>query len=325
MTLRIYNIKTLLPQQASRYASFPTALAWREHLYVYYRLGVTDEPFSHGNEGEVHKLTIPLHRFIEAFDFDRDLIGCGRDDILFRHANEMDAIVSQQGESMFSLATRTFEKGMQGMRTYLTLAEQPHFPSRRQIILPQLSWLVFYGHGLQHDQDYIFPAYGGLQGDGPLMRPLLLATAEGEHFSLLGHLPASEQLMFNESSLVYFQDQYHIFMRRHGKPYGIWSSQSIDLVHWQKPRPLLEHAQAPMAMVYRGRLLLTYRHILGENRAAVGLIEPFGKTRLVLDPYEGSIYDGGYADPLVINNRLFIFYYHGNPEGEPTIRCAELI
>lgn len=317
-------ILTLIPRQSGRYAAFPTVCLHDEQLHLFYRLGHCGAQRTHGHGGEILTTQLSVSEFLHAMAQPcalPDLQGRARQ--LFAEGNEMDAIVTDFGDCRFSLATRTFREGMEGMATWLSLGSRPSFATRARVQVDGVSWLVFYGHGLCFEGRQLLPAYGGLLGDGPLMRPLLLElNPEGELalFSALDQ--ADAELMFNESSLQWYRGQWWMFMRRHRKPHGIWLSRSPDLRHWEPAQLLVEAAQAPMARVHDGRLWLAYRQLLGEEEAALALRDVDSGRSWTLDRYEGCVYDGGYADLVALEGALYAVYYHGNREGEPSIRAC---
>ncbi len=319
-----FNQITLIPRQCGRYAAFPTICRQGQELHLFYRLGHCGAKRTHGYGGEIYTVRLTVREFLRAMAEPSavpDLPGRAR--LLFAEGNEMDAIVTDFGDSNFTLATRTFRSGLEGMATWFSQAPRPEFGTRTRVQVDGLSWLVFYGHGFVFEGHQLLPAYGGLSGDGPLMRPLLIERHSNGELSLFAALDqADEQLMFNESSLQYYQDRWWLFMRRHRNPHGIWLTRSRDLRHWDQAELLVEAAQAPMARVHGGRLWLAYRQLLGEEQAALALRDVASDRSWMLDRYEGCVYDGGYADLFDVGGALYAVYYHGNREGEPELRAC---
>ncbi len=321
------KINTIVPRVAGIYASFPTFTLFEDDLFLFYRLGLKGDTGTHGSKGRVHRLRFNIRSFLEAFAGNEagDLFELGEDRVIFAEHNEMDGIVSRPGPNLFCLATRTFDE-KRIMRSYLSFSETPEFGARKEISLPELEWLAFYGKALSTRKTHVFPAYGALKGES-FSRPLLLASRDFRHFELLAHLPSrfDGKTVLNESSIAYYQGRYHIFMREDSEPFGLWYAVSPDLLEWSTPRQIMKKAHAPAVVCKGNRLLLCFRHILGGDRAATAIMEPLAEKKVQdLDHYKGNIYDGGYSDPGMIGDNLFVFYYHGNTEGEPLIKACRL-
>ncbi len=208
------TILTLVPRQSGRYAAFPTVCLHDEQIHLFYRLGHCGERRTHGHGGEILTTQLTVSEFLHAMAQPCALPDLpGRARLLFAEDNEMDAIVTDFGDSQFSLATRTFRQGMEGMVTWLALGSRPSFATRTSVQVAGVSWLVFYGHGLCFEGRRLLPAYGGLTGDGPLMRPLLLELDASGELSLFSALEqADAELMFNESSLQWYRGQWWMFV-----------------------------------------------------------------------------------------------------------------
>ncbi len=237
----------------------------------------------------------------------------------------MDAIVSNPRAGCYTLATRNYDQD--GMHTYFSMATSPDFQQRTRVRVPGTRWVAFFGKGFEAKGQLVFPAYGELEGDA-FCRPLLLTTADGIHWQILAALPTyfDGKTILNEASVVSEAEGFVIFMRSDSAPYGLFFSRSPDLIRWSRPQQLCQAAHAPMALNWKGLLLLGFRRILAENCAAASLmIEPFtAPKRIDVEVYEGNIYDGGYADSGEVAGQPFFFYYCGNPEGEPYLKVASL-
>ena len=316
--------KTIVGRQSDRYAAFPTFTHDAQHIYLFYRQGQRGDPCTHGRKGRVIRRVIDKSVFLKAFreGSETDLTVMGEERVLFDQDNEMDAIVSKLNDNTWALATRTFSPPDNRMTTYFSLASQPDFNQRHPVRVPGVKWLVFFGKGFAWQGDWVFPAYGGLDED-TLYRPLLLATRDGISWRCLAYLPSPiDGVGLNECSVAELNGVWHMFMRCDHKQFGIWHATSSDLVTWSKSRQLFSAAQAPMALAVDGRILLTYRRIIGEDSAASSLLDPFDGESIDLETYAGNIYDGGYTDPGMVDGKLCIFYYQGNDVGEPFIRCC---
>jgi len=315
-------IYTAVPRQPGVYSAFPTFVEHKERLFVFYRQARADRAGPHGGGGVVRRLAVDKSRFVEAA---RDQISepfhrIFQDEPVFAEGNEMDAIVSKLGPRAFSLATRSYDADGR-MRAFISLAKEPEFHDRHEVRIPQLAWFAFYGKGFAFQDAYAFPAYGAARHDLPA-KPLILLTDDGACWELFSAVDTRrEGVILNESSIVRWRDRYWLFARRDTPPFGLWRAWSEDLAHWSEPEPLLEAAQAPMAIVRRDQPLVSFRHLLGDDRAAVSLIEPFGDCNPhAVETYAGSPYDGGYGDLADIDGKLTLFYYHGNRDGQPCIK-----
>ena len=318
-------IKTIVPQRTDTYAAFPTMALWDNKVWIYYRQGHRGEARTHGRRGVVRRIVFPQETFRQAFDQSGDsLFDLGEDREVFAQDNEMDAIISPL-DGQFALATRTFDKD-RVMRTFISLSPTPEFETRHEVVHPNIAWFAFYGKGLVVEEQLIFPAYGFLHSIPTQMRPLLMATRDGRQWEIFSYVPdMPEGAVFNESSLIQVDSSYHLFMRRDGEPFGIWHTRSHNLKDWEPPKALCDAAHAPMTLLSRGTVWMSYRHIEDQDKAATALMEPLGtQKRRVIEAYEGSIYDGGYSDLIEIEGKRFVCYYQGNPEGEPFIRCCRL-
>ncbi len=316
------KIKTLVPQIKDTYSSFPTFTEHDGKIFVFYRQSVKSDIQCHGIEGKVRCFEIDKELFLKMFENDNeaDLYSFGKDYTVFESENEIDAIVSRLGENTFSLCTRTFMKNLP-VRTYISVSDTPHFKERHEVKIKGAEWMVFYGKAFKWDQGFVFPAYGDLKGE----RPMLLITDDFRSWDVLSLLPANlSGMALNESSVVFDSEKYIIFMREDTGSFGIWYSTSHDLQSWTAPEKLISFAQAPMSVCRNGRIFLTFREFLDEDKAAVSLMSPFSDTGvLTIETYNGDPYDGGYTDIGFIDDRMFIVYYTGNECGEPYLRICE--
>jgi len=317
-------IKTIVPVRRDVYASFPTFACDAERVVVCYREARRGDPRTHGGAGRVKQLVFDREAFTRAMWSSEELVGTAEETTLFAKDNEMDAIVTRMPDGVWSLATRTFSPPDNRMTTYLSLSSEPGFASREPVRVPSVRWLVFFGKGFVHEGRYVFPAYGGLADDTGY-RPLLVSTENGRDWALLAALPSPvDGKGLNECSVARSDGLFHLFARCDTPPFGIWHTTSPDLRTWCRPRELFPNAHAPMALTVNGRIVLGFRQILGTDRAAVALADPFDGPAMHLARYEGSIYDGGYADPGLMDDGLTVFYYLGNRAGEPSIHCRRL-
>ena len=309
----------LVPYRKGVYASFPTFVEHNGYVYIYYREGRKSVYQVHGLFGKVKRIKVSSSEFIKmlegepAGEFDVRVVFSDND-------NELDAIVSKLDDNLYSLCTRVSLVGKRN-DCYVSFNSEPEFKERQLVRIRGLRIDAFYGKAFRSPHGYIFPAYGWFERDGE-QRPLLLVT-DTEKWDVLSYLPTRiNGNRLNESSVVYHQGVWHIFMREDDPPYGIWWSHSADLVHWSSPQKLFSKAHAPMACVVNNEILLAFRYLLGRNRQAVAYTYPFSSRIIqIADTYLGDMFDGGYADIGVVNGRLIVVYYWGNTSGSPTIRC----
>lgn len=318
--------KIIIPRQKNLYSSFPTMTTDDKNLYIFYRQAKTDEDFVHGYYGKVNCFKIEQQAFLEAMRSDKQTIfSLGKHETVFSSTkqNEIDAIVSKLDKNLYTLVTRQYLPKKLN-QPYLSVSNSPTFNERKAIQHPDLQWFVLYGKALKSTEGYIFPAYGSSKSE-PGQRPFLLQTDDFTTWSILSTLPLNEDYILNESSIVFHDGLYTIFMRDNKLPFGIWHAESKDLKQWTKPTKLITHAHAPITLLHNGKLFLTYRDLSVNKKWLTSLIEPFtSKQKIILDQYEGNPYDGGYSDLIVIKDQLICVYYSGNEDGEPEIKCSIL-
>lgn len=325
-------IRTLRAAQRGRYASFPTVYTDADHVYVFYRLAAKGRTGTHGSAGRVRCLKIAKDHFKQAFEDEHPdrLYDYAQDQLfLFGQDNEMDSIISQITPTQVTLTTRTFDR-QRVMRNFVSLAPSvAQLDDTRHEVPPpaDVQWFAFYGHAVAESPDtWLFPAYGCLNRRKDHQASFLLETTPECHtWRVRQVLPPDWDVEVNECSLVQHQSHWYLFMRQRKSPFGIWMTQTADLKQWQEPKLLCEAGHAPMALSHSGRLYLGLRHILEDEKAATSLMLPLEEPDQIhdLDIYEGNVYDGGYCDLAAIDDEVYAFYYHGNPEGEPELRCAK--
>lgn len=317
--------KIVIPQSESMYSSFPTFTEYNNKLFIFYRQGIKNIKKCHGTGGKVKCFEINKEAFLSTFDDNavKSLYKHGKDRVIFENGNEFDAIVSRLGKDEFSLATRTYINRQ--MKTYISFSDKPVFKDRCEVKIKGVKWLVFYGKGLKWKEGYVFPAYGCLKGE-PVERPFIITTNDFSDFELLSYLPSNiNGPVLNESSLIYDGVKYAIFMREETFPRGIWYAQSEDLQKWDSFERFLSFAHAPMAVFNNNELYLSFRDLLSNEKTGISLISPQNSSKILIDTYAGSEYDGGYTDIALIDGNVFVLYYIGNQEGEPYIKCCRLL
>ncbi len=315
--------RVIIPRRYAAYPSFPTFVEHEGRLFVFYRQGEKSVGKCHGLNGKVCYLEFETEVFLRAFQSEpeADIARYGGEQVVFAEGNEFDAIVSRLGDNLFSLATRSYDQH-NIMHTFLSISDSPGFERRREITVPGVRWLAFYGKALACDTGFVFPAYGCVDAERT-ERPLLIHTDDFQRFDLLAALPTNiDDAVLNESSLVRTEDGFVMFMRDDTFPFGIWYSFSHDLVGWEKPTRLCFFAHAPMAITFGETLYLAYRDLLSANETGITLLDPAKAETSLVERYRGNPYDGGYTDMAVIDGRLFIIYYAGNEEGEPYIAAC---
>ncbi|MGD0233715.1 MAG: hypothetical protein ABSC55_04160 [Syntrophorhabdales bacterium] len=314
--------RVVIPRRHATYSSFPTFVEHEGRLFVFYRQGEKSVGKCHGLNGKVRCLDLETEVFLRAFqnESEVDLARSGEEQVIFAEGNEFDAIVSKLGDNLFSLATRSYDQH-NVMHTFLSVSASPRFEQRREIAVPDVRRLVFYGKAHPCDTGFVFPAYGCVDAER-IERPLLIHTDDFHGFELLAALPTNiDGAMLNESSLVRTEDGFAIFMRDDTFPFGIWYAISPDLRRWDTPRRLCFTAHAPMALSTGAELFVAYRDLRGEE-TAISLLSVSTGVVDMIDVYPGSPYDGGYTDLGIIGEHLYIFYYLGNEEGEPYVCCC---
>ncbi|MTV49644.1 hypothetical protein GJ688_11725 [Heliobacillus mobilis] len=357
-----------MPRRKNVYSSFPTFVEHKGKLYIYYRQGTKDKRQCHGMDGVVREIILEKEEFfhqlkdrslrltsgnsfsrwisktrrrVKAYrDSDESWESCGT--VVFSSENELDAIVSRLDENRFSLCTRTYIPG-KAIAPTVSFAAEPDFDDRWPVTIPSIDWFVFYGKSFTSSRGYVFPAYGQRKGE-PVIRPFLLVTDDGHHWDLLATITDyPREVILNESSIVFDGHSYYMFMRQDNGPFGIWVTESTDLLQWSPPKKLFSMAHAPMAIHQKGQILLAYRRLMTINQSAVGLAEfnplsdlstgkakqtdfgEYGLTgRKLLDFYSGNPYDGGYADLAWVDEKLVTLYYLGNRDAEPAVRFSVL-
>ncbi len=314
--------RVIIPHRPAAYSSFPTFVEHEGRLFVFYRQGEKSVGECHGLNGRVRCLEIETEVFLGAFRNEpgADIARSGNEQVVFAEGNEFDAIVSRLGDNLFSLATRSYDRH-NVMHTFLSVSASPRFGERREIAIPEVQRLVFYGKAHSCDTGFVFTAYGCVRGERT-ESPLLIHTDDFQRFELLAALPTNiNGALLNESSLVRTEDGFAIFMRDDAFPFGIWYAVSPDLRGWDTPKRLCFTAHAPMALATNTELFVTYRDLKGEH-TAISLLSVSTGVVDTIDVYPGSPYDGGYTDLGIIGEDLYVFYYLGNEEGEPCICCC---
>lgn len=317
--------KTIIPRIPGLYSSFPTMVTDENNLYIYYRQGKADPSQVHGLDGRVRHFEISKELLMEKLSDPEDLLySWGIDQELDFHSdNELDSICSNLGEGLYSLATRNYVAGKIN-QPYISFSQNLNFLTRDPVKFSELQSLVFYGQAFSSPIGYIFPAYGRLQSD-LISRPLLLITEDKKSFRILAKIPSkiNGEIILNEHSIVYHNNEYISFIRQDSRPFGIWVSRSVDLLTWSKPESLVEKAHAPIALKMKGKIFLAYRDLSEKGLTKVRLCTPFdGNFDLILDNYPGNPYDGGYVSLCQAEDYLLATYYLGNEQGEPYIKLA---
>ncbi len=314
----------LVPYRDGVYSSFPTVVTHRGKVYVYYRQGVRSVYQVHGLFGKVKMLVVEEGDFLRVLAGELSAKDVASERVVFAEENELDAIVSQLEDGLFSLCTRVCVSGKVN-QCFVSFNNEPEFREREPVEVDGVLLNAFYGKAFKSPYGYVFPAYGLLKGDGK-QRPLLLVT-DLERWELLSALPTMlNGNRLNECSVVFYNGLWHIFMREDDPPYGIWHSVSENLLEWDTPTKILSKAHAPMAFVVDEELVVGFRYLLRDSHFAVACMYPFEGSRIqIVDTYVGNMFDGGYCDFCVVGEDLFIVYYHDNGSGSPVIRCAKVV
>lgn len=312
------NIISLIEKKKETYSSFPTVVFNNNKITMFYREGVKKSTHPHGFYGVVKTCQYDFEEFLTFFNGKKTIKS--EINTIFSGDNELDSIVSKLDENIFSLATRIYIQGLP-MKTYLSFSDSPNFKDRMEIKVKGTQWVIFYGKAFKTDLGYIFPAYGPLTKDTK-SRPLVLITDDFKNFEILSVIESN--IFMNESSISFDGENYHIFSRENENQFGIWHHTSNNLQNWKNPEKLFSLAHAPMSFNYKDGIYLSYRNILEKDKAAISVYNLKNKESKDIETYFGNIYDGGYTDPVIINNKVFVFYYFGNKSGEPEIKCALL-
>jgi hypothetical protein len=319
----ITAIRTLIPQLCKVYSSFPTFTEHRGKIFVFYRQALKNSERCHGFDGMVKCFEIETKVLLDAIRAPDcgDLHSYGQERLAFGSGNEFDAIVSKLDKNLYSLATRSY-LGKGTMKTYLSFSNEPFFKERTEIDVPGLEWLVFYGKAFRWEESFVFPAYGLPEGHHRT-RPFLILTRDLSRFEVLSWLVTDTSLPpLNETSIIYDGERYQAFIRGGTVADGIWSSYSTDLVNWATPEEEIPNAHAPMAIHRNGVNYLSYRDLSQSENTSISLKTLPDNIGEIVDTYEGNPYDGGYSDIRFVDDKLFIVYYSGNTQGEPSIKLG---
>lgn len=321
------HAKTIIPQRFGAYASFPTLITHGEDVCMFYRLGRSDNSQVHGLDGKVRCWRISTADLLSGLASSEDegpLPGTDTE-LPFAGPNELDAVASRLDDNLFALGTRTYLAGRL-CQAYISFADKPQFTHRATLSLPDLHPPIFYGQGFPSPQGYVFPAYGRIATDR-VTRPLLLVTEDCASFRVLSTLPTNldGRVILNECSVVHDGEAYLCFIRQDSEPFGIWLSQSVDLLTWTVPRKLITKAHAPMALSVNNTIYLAYRDLSAPEETRIRLCTPFAPgLDVVLATYRGNPYDGGYVSLCTAQDHLLAAYYLGNIQGEPCIKLAAI-
>ncbi|KJR42560.1 hypothetical protein MCHI_001541 [Candidatus Magnetoovum chiemensis] len=324
--------KTLIPQSTAIYSSFPTFAEHKGILYFFYREGIKNSSQPHGINGKVYRCKYDKTDFLQAFNNpSEDTIPLSKTkELVFESENELDAILSSlEEDSLFSLCTRTYVENKIG-KTYVSFSDKPHFNDRYEVTIKGIQWLVFYGRAFKENNRYIFPAYGILEGEN-ITRPLLLSTDDLHRWTLLSYIKSpSDKVILNENSIARVNEKFLMFIRQDNSPYGIWHCESNDLINWSKPLKLLSHAHAPSAYVFDNNLYISYRALVDSHTSKISMLTTNVHSSMVslkydislIDTYKGNAFDGGYACINALDGDVYVLYYLGNINGEPSIKIA---
>lgn len=311
-------IKTIVEEKKQLYSSFPTMSVCKDYLAIFYRQGVVDTKNPHGFCGKVKCIKVKLSD-LENFFNKNNPINI-QENIVFESQNELDAIVSQLNDNLYTLGCRVFVKDKIN-DVFLSVSCDCNFKERQKVSAKDVNLAAFYGKALSTKSYYIFSAYGTLKGE-TFTRPLFIATKDFSHFELFSYLDSSKDLMLNETSVTKIGNVYIAFSRKDTYPnYALYYSTSKDLTNWDKPKKLLDFALAPMAINVNGTIFISFRDNSG-NTNKISIINTKTLEKKVIDSYNGSLFDGGYTDLTYINGYIYVVYYTNNQA--PFIKMAKL-
>ena len=317
----------LVPHRKGIYSSFPTFAEYKGDLFIYYRQGRTNVTYVHGLNGRVLRLKIKISDLEETIEGKSDvpLWELAEKRVVFNAENELDSIVSKLEDNLFSLCTRNHVHGVLN-ECFVSFNNEPEFTEREPVKIKGISIHAFYGKAFKSPYGYVFPAYGAFEKDGE-QRPLLLVT-DTQKWDVLSFLPAKskEARRLNECSVIHHKSRWHIFIREDEPPYGIWWAVSKDLIEWTEPVKIVTKAHAPMGIVVGNEVLVAFRYLINNGLHAIGYIYPFCESKVIhiADTYRGNMFDGGYCDLGIINNKVLMIYYLGNEEASPYIKLKVL-
>ncbi len=310
----------ITPYQENIYDAFPTYEIYKDNLFLYFRRGIKDKTQIHGKGGKVFYKKIPLDLILDGKE--KDILNI-KENLAFESENELDAILSNPKENVYTLATRKVINGKH--ISFLSISDSPIFKDRKEIKIKDLEFIIFYGKVIYDEKfGYILPAYGTLKGENKT-RPIFLFTRDFENFDY--SFINDDEGIFNESSIVKYDDKFYIFTRRDDKPYGIYLFITKDFLSFEKKKLFFE-AQAPMALKYKNDILFSYRYLPFEDTyfLALSVLSSYDKKRYLIDIYYknnyGNIFDGAYSDLKVLNSKIFMTYYLSNKEGDTCIKGA---
>ncbi|MDQ7032944.1 MAG: hypothetical protein Q9M37_09575 [Desulfonauticus sp.] len=311
----------LTPHKDGIYSSFPTFVTYKDKVYLFYREGIRNFRQVHGLFGKVKRMMFNENDFINLLQ-GKSINISSSEDIIFADENELDAIVSKLEDNLFALCTRVYLKGVKNI-CYVSFSSTPDFTSRTKIKIKDIILSAFYGKAFKSRYGYIFPAYGVIcKNRDEVQRPLLLVT-DGEYWDILAALPTKiNGNILNETSLVFYKNLWHAFVREDNPPYGIWHFVSDNLLNWDKGKKLFFSAHAPMAFVDGDKIILAFRYILSQKEFAIAysyLFEEDLKINII-EYYQGNCFDGGYCDIGKIKKYLVILYYHDSGLSSPVIK-----
>ncbi|MFD1736763.1 hypothetical protein ACFSCX_09305 [Bacillus salitolerans] len=317
--------KTIIPRKQNTYSSFPTLTTFEDQIFLFYRQGTSYKRQMHGLRGRVNSWSIKKEILTNLFNTQHHTIynkGYERTVFQSNGQNELDSIVSKINNNLYSLTTRIWEP-QKINQSYISISSSPHFTNRLEVNVPELQWFVFYGKAFSSEHGYIFPAYGSIHKE-PGERPFLLSTNDFINWRILSTIELNKKYILNESSILYHNEKYHIFMRDNVFPFAIWHSTSKNLINWSVPVKKIPYAHAPMGISHQDKVYLSYRDLSIANKHATSIIDPFSSNvkPIRVDEYIGNLYDGGYSDLLVIDNSILSVHYSGNTFAEPYIKTC---
>lgn len=312
---------TIIPSKKGRYASFPTMIRVGDSIWMTCRVADTDDKIVHGFKGEVRMFSCDSHDPC-AWKAHGTLFRPGKESV-----NEIDAVISNPDDKMLFLSTRDYSPG-RGGAIFLSVREIQGiqaFMDGGRIPLDEISdtRIVCFGHVRKTGEgEYLMPGYY----ESP---KLLYSTDQGRSWNLRSVLASSEKegTQLSEFSIVQTaESEWAALIRNETAPFPLFSVRSCDNGWtWSPPQPTVLLGHAPMIIkALDGKLVTVFRDLSCEQAGVgIGISLDGGKSWEyggALATYDGSIYDGGYADILELQaNRFLAVYYLGNEAASPGI------
>lgn len=330
---------SIVAKQSGRYAAFPTLARIGNRVWLACRKGCAASDIPHGDKGRI---------YLYYADVD-NLSRWQSVPVVFNqtHAqgNELDAIVSYDGQDTITLISRHYRSASENIPyiSYLHVSDlEKAVGGVRPIILDRFSLndnlaennqataiAAVFGHVVcdkeREQSEQLLTCYASVEPGLP--SPVVLrSTDSGRHWYRRSVIASSREheIYLNENSMVRCESgEYLSVIRTDNKPWPLYFSVSDHGVeNWSALSETGLTGHAPMLVKgEHDQVFLFYRDLSGD-RPGVSIAgfqsDQWQKLGMVAS-YE-HVYNGGYSDAIHLgNNRFFVVSYFDDEDGYPWI------